>query len=137
MFYRIESQNDSVIEVFYSYNSDPKEVEFNLSKRVSKTLNFPKQSYYKNLSISKEKSKDLFKLCSDGIIPSTFHQQYIDLILIESVVKCKRIQQTDEKNEVPFRRLKHRNVYKRQSRESKMVTKKPKAKKVHKKKNSK
>jgi hypothetical protein len=56
-----------------------------------------KKLYKETIAISKEKYNDLIKLCTSGIIPNEFHEEYLQMRNSSKTQDC--LQETDEEDE--------------------------------------
>ncbi|KAL4142302.1 hypothetical protein QTP88_004788 [Uroleucon formosanum] len=85
----LDSEDDNLnsinIHAYFSYNPncEPKilKLKDDRNKKVSRSTTevIAKKLYRETIAISKEKYNDLIKLCTSGIIPNEFHEEYLQM----------------------------------------------------------
>ncbi|KAF0706908.1 Uncharacterized protein FWK35_00037669 [Aphis craccivora] len=103
----LDSEDDNLhfinIHAYFSYNPDcePKTLKLkggqNKKESRSTTEVIAKKLYKETIAISKEKYNDLIKLCTSGIIPNEFHEEYLQMRNSTKIQDC--LQETDEEDE--------------------------------------
>ncbi|CAI6362396.1 unnamed protein product [Macrosiphum euphorbiae] len=103
----LDNEDDNLhsinIYAYFSYNPDcePKTLKLkggqNKKESRSTTEVIAKKLYKKTIAISKEKYNDLIKLCTSGIIPNEFHEEYLQMRNSTKIQDC--LQETDEEDE--------------------------------------
>jgi len=103
----LDSEDDNLhsinIHTYFSYNPDcePKTLKLkggqNKKESRSTTEVIAKKLYKETIAISKEKYNDLIKLCTSGIIPNEFHEEYLQMRNSTKIQDC--LQETDEEDE--------------------------------------
>jgi len=82
---------DHNVHVFFTYSAE--EVPKTLKVKKKNIGINPAQLYGENLQISDEKLSDLLKLCTDGIIPNPFHEEYLGIHSNQNI--SDSLQETD------------------------------------------
>lgn len=78
-------KNSPIITLQYGFFEDSEKQELNLdqimkSRAISASIDRgPRQLYLENLKISSAKYKDLMDLCNKNIIPSRYHEEYLNM----------------------------------------------------------
>jgi len=85
---------DHNVKVFFTYCADEEPKTLKVKKK-NIGIN-PIQLYGESLQISKEKLTDLLKLCTDGIIPHNFHEEYLRMQSNHDISDI--LQETDEED---------------------------------------
>jgi hypothetical protein len=84
MWFRVEKHNPNTLKFKYDYGEEFREVNLvviKATRRMSDRIEMPelKPRYDARLPISKEKKKDLMKLCDARVIPEVYHHYYTNL----------------------------------------------------------
>lgn len=103
----LDSEDDNLhsinIHAYFSYNPDcePKTLKLKSgqNKKYSRSTTevISKKLYKEKIAILKEKYNDLIKLCTSGIIPNEFHEEYLQMRNSTKIQDC--LQETDEEDE--------------------------------------
>lgn len=85
---------DHNVKVFFIYSVDEEPKTLKVKKKNIGINSL--QLYAENLQITKEKQSDLLKLCTDGIIPHNFHEEYSCMKSNQNISDI--LQETDEED---------------------------------------
>lgn len=82
------------VQVFFTYSAEEEPKTLKVKKK-NIGIN-PAKLYKENLQLSSEKLGDLLKLCTDGIIPHNFHEEFLCMQSNQNISDI--LQETDEED---------------------------------------
>lgn len=91
-----KEEQQITINVYFSYNAE--EIPFTLAKKKNNNQDKLQisQCYQRALNIATKKYDDLYKLCRDGIIPNSYHLEYLNMNTSPDKEDCLDETDTDE-----------------------------------------